>query len=80
MKVVDLFMQIEEIAFKQKDVEEKDFTEMEDLLATMPREDMIELVLEFMQIVVRADVDSDLIHNPYQNQEDEMKPNLRVVH
>ena len=80
MKVVDLFMQIEEIAFKQKDVEEKDFTEMEDLLATMPREDMIELILEFMQIVVRADVDSDLIYNPYQGQEDEMKPNLKVVH
>lgn len=79
MKVVDLFMQIEEIAFKQKHLEKKDFTEMEDLLATMSREDMIELVLEFMQIIVRADVDSKLIYNPYEDKEDD-KPNLRVVH
>lgn len=79
MKVADLFMQIEKIAIKQKDVEQKDFTEMENLLATMPREEMIELVLEFMQIVVRADVDSELIYNPYEDKEDD-KPNLRVVH
>ncbi len=81
MKVLELFNEIEKIALKQKHIEEKDFDDMSKLLGTMSREDMIELVLEFLQITVRADVDFELLANPYE-EEDEKKTeaHLRLVH
>ena len=72
MKVLELFTEIEKIALRQSDVEEKDYEEMSRLLGTMGREDMIELVLEFLQIVVKADVEFEILANPYE-QEDEKK-------
>ena len=72
MKVLELFTEIEKIALEQSGIEEKDFEEMSRLLGTMSREDMIELVLEFLQIVVRADVEFEILANPYE-QEDEKK-------
>ncbi len=81
MKVLELFNEIEKIALKQKHIKEKDFDDMSKLLGTMSREDMIELVLEFLQITVRADVDFELLANPYE-EEDEKKTeaHLRLVH
>lgn len=81
MKVLELFTEIEKIALEQSGIEEKDFEEMSRLLGTMSREDMIELVLEFLQIVVRADVEFEILANPYE-QEDEKKTeaHLRLVH
>ncbi len=80
MKVLELFNEIEKIAFEQSDVEEKDFEEMSRLLGTMSREDMIELVLEFLQITVRADVEFEILANPYQEEVKEKEPHLKLVH
>ena len=80
MKVLELFSEIEKIALEQSDVEEKDFEEMSRLLGTMSREDMIELVLEFLQIVVRADVEFEILANPYEQKVKEKEPHLTLVH
>ena len=80
MKVLELITEIEKIALKQSDVEEKDFEEMSRLIGTMGREDMIELVLEFLQIVVRADVEFELLANPYNQEVKEEEPHLKLVH
>tara|TARA_R100000278_G_C5418550_1_gene145722 strand:- start:262 stop:504 length:243 start_codon:yes stop_codon:yes gene_type:complete len=80
MKVLELFSEIEKIAFEQSDVEEKDFQEMSELLGTMSREDMIELVLEFLQIVVRADVEFEILANPYEQEVEKQEPHLTLVH
>ena len=80
MKVLELFTEIEKIALEQSDVEEKDFEEMSRLLGTMGREDMIELVLEFLQIVVRADVEFEILANPYEQEVKEKEPHLKLVH
>ena len=80
MKVLELFSEIEKIALEQSDVEEKDFEEMSRLLGTMSREDMIELVLEFLQIVVRADVEFEILANPYEQEVKEKEPHLTLVH
>lgn len=80
MKVLELFTEIEKIALEQSDVEEKDFEEMSRLLGTMSREDMIELVLEFLQIVVRADVEFEILANPYEQEVKEKEPHLTLVH
>ena len=80
MKVLELFSEIEKIALEQKHIEEKDFEDISRLLGTMSREDMIELVLEFLQITVRADVDFELLANPYEEEVKEKEPHLKLVH
>lgn len=71
MKVLELFTEIEKIALEQSGVEEKTLKKWVDYLELWV-EDMIELVLEFLQIVVRADVEFEILANPYE-QEDEKK-------
>ena len=80
MKVLELFENIEKMALEQSDVEEKDFREMSILLGTMGREDMIELVLEFLHIVVKADVEYEILANPYEQEVEEQEPHLKLVH